>query len=77
LYSKIPTRQIHALAASHLVKGRFMLNSVQKVDVKDDGAAVQDAADGADLVAIERRKVIEATLASIRPNLQRDKGIAS
>jgi len=51
-----------------------MLNSVQKVDVKDDGAAVQDAADGADLVAIERRKVIEATLASIRPNLQRDKG---
>ncbi len=52
-----------------------MLNSPQKGDVKDDGAATQDAAaDGADSVAAERRKVIEATIASIRPNLQRDKG---
>lgn len=51
-----------------------MLNSAQKVDVKDDGADVQVAADGVDPVAAAHRKIIEATLESIRPNLQRDKG---
>ncbi len=51
-----------------------MLNSAQKVDVKEEEAAVPSAAGDVDPVAIERRKVIEATIASIRPNLQRDKG---
>jgi len=51
-----------------------MLNSAEKSDVKSDDIAVQKEADAPDPVAVERRKIIEATIASIRPNLQRDKG---
>ncbi|WP_026607445.1 NifU family protein [Methylocapsa acidiphila] len=50
-----------------------MLNSAQKIDAKDE-AASPPAETVADDAAIERRKVIEATIQSIRPNLQRDKG---
>lgn len=51
-----------------------MLDSAQNGDVKIDDAALQKEAAALDPVAIERRKIIEATLESIRPNLQRDKG---
>jgi Fe-S cluster biogenesis protein NfuA len=55
-----------------------MLNTVDKADVKTDEeaavAAPPEAAPAIDPDAIERRKVIEATIESIRPNLQRDKG---
>lgn len=50
-----------------------MLNSAQSAEVKDDSVA-ENGAEGANAAAIEQRKIIEATLAAIRPNLQRDKG---
>lgn len=54
-----------------------MLNSAEKADLKGDEDAVSappEAAPISDAVAAERRKLIAATIESIRPNLQRDKG---
>lgn len=51
-----------------------MLNSAEKSDVKSEDGVVCETGGPSDAVAIERRKLIEATIESIRPNLQRDKG---
>jgi NifU-like protein len=54
-----------------------MLNSAEKVEAKgdDEAVAVAPAADAAtDAAAIAHRNLIAATIETIRPNLQRDKG---
>lgn len=54
-----------------------MLNTPDKLEAKgeeDAVAAAPEALPADDPVAVERRKLIAATIESIRPNLQRDKG---
>lgn len=70
-------QQIRAPAASHSVKESLMLNPALKTEApSEDAAAVANAAEApvAPEILAARRKIIEETIESIRPNLQRDKG---
>jgi Fe-S cluster biogenesis protein NfuA len=51
-----------------------MLNSAEKINLESDDVASSQTVAASDPLLIERRKIIEATIESIRPNLQRDKG---
>jgi len=54
-----------------------MLNSAEKVELKGEDetlSASPEVAPVSDAVAAARRELIAATIESIRPNLQRDKG---
>ncbi len=53
-----------------------MLNPALKTEVPTDDAAAVNAAEApvAPEILAARRKIIEETIESIRPNLQRDKG---
>lgn len=68
--------QILAPVANHLVKDSSMVNPALKVEASDGDASITNTVEApvAPEILAARRKIIEETIESIRPNLQRDKG---